>query len=197
MIDRPFPTRTRCLHRLRHGYRRRRTVARGWTRKAAIGLVSVGLVGLVSLPVMAEVASLRSLPLGKGSATITWIGNSGIIPTINSIHGSARGLTVKATGTVPAVPGLGQAPSGSTPSIPSSYPIADIKGTLAGTAFSLTITLKLSGLSFHPSNQTRYVWFRQRLISWSTDYSGTHRPHRTLWSDVSRHYRQRSCDRHH
>jgi hypothetical protein len=97
---------------------------------------------------MAEVASLRSLPLGKGSATITWIGNSGITPTINSIHGSARGLTVKATGTVPPVPGLGQAPSESTPSIPSSYPIADIKGTLAGISFSLTITLKLSGLSF-------------------------------------------------
>jgi hypothetical protein len=99
---------------------------------------------------MAEVARLRSLPLGNGSATITWVGNSGITPTINSIHGSARGLTVKATGTVPPVPGVGQSPSGSTPSIPSSYPIADIKGALAGTSFSLTITLKLSSLSFTP-----------------------------------------------
>jgi hypothetical protein len=112
--------------------------------------VSLGLVGLVSLPVMAEVAKLTSLPLGKGSATITWVGNSGITPTINSIHGSAKGLTVKATGTVPPVLRLGQGQSGSTPSIPSSYPIADIRGTLAGTSFSLTITLKLSGLSFSP-----------------------------------------------
>jgi hypothetical protein len=106
---------------------------------------------------MAEVARLRSLPLGKGSATITGVGNSGITPTINSIHGSARGLTVKATGTVPPIPGLGQSSSGSTPSIPSSYPIADIKGTLGGASFSLTITLNLTGLSF--SAPTKPVTF--------------------------------------
>jgi hypothetical protein len=51
---------------------------------------------------------------------------------------------------VPPIPGLGQSSSGSAPPIPSSYPIAEIKGTLDGTSFSLTITLKLSGLSFTP-----------------------------------------------
>jgi hypothetical protein len=109
-------------------------MARGWIRRTAIGLGSLALVGLASVPVMAEVARLRSLPLGKGSATITWVG-SGITPTINSIHGSARGLTVKATGTVPPIPGVGQSSSGSTPSIPSSYPIADITELSTGHRF--------------------------------------------------------------
>jgi hypothetical protein len=46
-------------------------MARGWIRKTAIGLAALAFVGLASVPVMAEVARLRSLPLGKGSATIT------------------------------------------------------------------------------------------------------------------------------
>jgi hypothetical protein len=44
-------------------------------------------------------------------------------------------------------PQLGNASPGSTSlSLPSTLPLADIKGTISGTPFSLDVTLNLSGL---------------------------------------------------
>jgi hypothetical protein len=114
---------------------------------AAVGVIAIAGIVLLSVPVMAEIASLRSLPVGRGSATLSWTGKSGLTPTINSIHGSARGLAIVATGTVPKPPHLGDASSDSTSlSLPSTLPLADIKGTISGTSFSLDVSLKLAGL---------------------------------------------------
>jgi hypothetical protein len=116
-------------------------------RTAAVGAIAIAGVLLVSVPVMAEIAALRSIPLGRGSATLSWTGKSGITPTIDSIRGSARGLVIVAAGTVPKPPHLGNASSGSTSlSLPSTLPLADIKGTISGTSFSLDVSLKLAGL---------------------------------------------------
>ena len=75
-------------------------MARRGVRIAAVsGLAAAGLL-LASVPVRAEIAHLTSLPLGKGTATVTWAGTSGISPNLNSVSGSARGLPIAATGTV-------------------------------------------------------------------------------------------------
>jgi hypothetical protein len=116
-------------------------------RPLAVGGLAIAAVLALSVPVMAELSRLRSIPLGRGSATITWSGKSGLAPTISSIHGSARGLAIVATGTVPAPPHAGNASAGSTSvSLPSTLPLADINGTISGTPFSLDATLNLSGL---------------------------------------------------
>ena len=126
---------------------RTESVASSRVRTACVGVIAIAAVVLLSVPVMAEIASLRSIPLGRGSATISWTGKSGVTPTISSIRGSARGLAIVATGTVPTPPHLGNASPGSTSvSLPSMLPLADIKGTISGTPFSLDVTLNLSGL---------------------------------------------------
>ena len=49
-------------------------MARRGVRIAAISGLAVGALLLVSVPVRAEIARLTSLPLGKGTATVTWTG---------------------------------------------------------------------------------------------------------------------------
>ena len=122
-------------------------MARIGVPKVVVAVLSVTMLVVLAAPVMAELARLNSIPLGRGSATISWTGDSGITPTISSIHGSARGLAIVATGTVPK-PSLNEQASGSTSlSIPSSVPLADIKGTISGTTFTLDVSLKVSGLN--------------------------------------------------
>jgi hypothetical protein len=116
-------------------------VRRG-VRLAAIGAVAVAALLLVSVPVRAEIARLTSLPLGKGTATVTWTGKGGVNNTINAISGSARGLSIVATGTVPPTPNLGT-------SAPANLPLADIKGKLAGVSFTVRISLTLSGVNLN------------------------------------------------
>jgi hypothetical protein len=111
-------------------------------RIAAISGLAAAALLLISVPVRAEIARLTSLPLGKGTATVTWVGKSDINPTVRSISGSARGLAIAATGTV-------QTPNPST-AISSTIPFVDVKGTLAGASFSVDISLKLSG--FNPNS---------------------------------------------
>jgi hypothetical protein len=122
---------------------------RGKVRVAAITVLVVTALGVLTVPVMAEIARLTSLPLGKGSATVSWTGTTnGITPTIGAITGSARGLAIAASGVVPKQPQPDQPTGGSTSlSLPSSLPIADIKGTIAGAPFTLDIVLNLSHLS--------------------------------------------------
>jgi hypothetical protein len=116
-------------------------------RTVAVGVTAITAVVLLSVPVADGLAKLRSIPLGRGSATISWTGKGGVTPTLSSIHGSARGLAIVATGTAPKPPPLGNASPGSTSlSLPSTLPLADIKGTISGSPFSLEVTLKLSGL---------------------------------------------------
>ena len=87
----------------------------------------------------ALIARLTNIPLGHGTATITWKGATGVTPSITSITGSAGAYKVAATGRVPKTPSI----SGTTSSAPSQFPIADVKGTIGGTGFTLNIVLTL------------------------------------------------------
>ena len=100
----------------------------------------------VSVSAAALVARLTRIPLGRGTATITWTGATGIKPTINSIRGTAGGYEVSATGKT-LQPSIGsQSPNGATGtsiSIPSVIPLADVNGSIGGTPFTLHIALTL------------------------------------------------------
>ncbi len=111
--------------------------------------IAITAVVAISVPVMAQIARLQQIPLGSGSATISWTGKSGIRPTITSISGKARGFAVLATGRVPKPPSL--AGSSTPASLPASYPIADIKGTIGGTSFTLDVAINLAGLNANSS----------------------------------------------
>ena len=113
-------------------------MARRGLRIAAIGGLAVGSLLLVSVPVRAEIARLTSLPLGKGTATVTWSGKSGISPTVNAVRGSAHGLPIAATAAV-HTPGPG------TP-LSSTVPFLHVAGTLDGVAFTVDVALTLSGV---------------------------------------------------
>jgi hypothetical protein len=121
-------------------------MARRGVRIAAVsGLAAAGLL-LASVPVRAEIAHLTSLPLGKGTATVTWAGTSGISPNLNSVSGSARGLPIAATGTV-------HTPSPGS-SLSSTIPFLHITGTLDGVPFTIEVALTLSGLNLQ-SNKSQ------------------------------------------
>ncbi len=115
--------------------------------RVVIGVAAGGvLTVLLAVPVVAEISRLTSIPLGRGTATISWTGKGGTSPTVNSISGKAGGLAVSATDKVPKIPGIGETPHGSDPtsvSIPSSLPIADVKGIIDGAPFTLDIVLTL------------------------------------------------------
>jgi hypothetical protein len=122
------------------------------TKNRLIAAVSVAITAVMALsvPVMAEIARLEQLPLGSGSATISWTGKTGVTPTISSISGKARGLAIFATGRVPKPPSLAQSSTGSTPvSLPASYPIANIKGAIGGTSFTLAVAINLTSLNLN------------------------------------------------
>jgi hypothetical protein len=122
-------------------------VSRRWQLKIGIATASGGLLAaLIAGPVMAEISHLTAIPLGRGTATITWVGKGGIEPTVNSIVGKAGGLSVSATDKIPKIPGTGSVSSGPS-SIPSDFPLADVKGAIDGSQFSLDIALSLSQLS--------------------------------------------------
>jgi hypothetical protein len=87
----------------------------------------------------ALVARLTNIPLGRGTATITWTGATGATTTINSIKGTAGGYNVAAKGRVPTT----SPTTGSASTTPSQFPVANVKGTIGGTGFSLNIVLTL------------------------------------------------------
>jgi hypothetical protein len=121
-------------------------MARRGVRIAAISGLGAGALLLVGVPVRAEIARLTSLPLGKGTATVTWVGKSGISPTLNSVRGSAHGLPIAATGTV-------HTPSPGTP-LSSTIPFLHIAGTLDQVPFTVDVSLTLSGVNLQ-SNKTQ------------------------------------------
>ena len=124
-------------------------MARRGVRIAAFGGLAVGALLLVSVPVRAEIARLTSLPLGKGTATVTWTGKSVVNNSISSISGSARGLSIVATGTVPTTPTLGTA-------VPANLPLADVKGKLDGVPFTVDISLTLAGVNLNSKKNVTF-----------------------------------------
>jgi hypothetical protein len=115
-------------------------------RVAAVVGFSAAALLLLSVPVMAEVARLTSQPLGKGTATVTWAGKSGISPTLNSVSGSAHGLPIAATGTV-------LTPRPGTP-LSSTIPFLHVTGTLDGVPFRVDVSLTLAGVNLQ-SNKSQ------------------------------------------
>jgi hypothetical protein len=117
-------------------------------RTVAVGVLAITAVVLLSVPVMAAISRLTSLPLGRGSATISWTGKGGVTPTLSSIRGSVRGLAIVGSGTAPKPRQLGTGSAGSTSvTLPATLPLADISGTIGGANFALDVTLNLSGVN--------------------------------------------------
>jgi hypothetical protein len=113
---------------------------RNRTRRTATILLAGGAVLiLIATASNALIARLTKIPLGRGTATITWKGATGLTPTINSVRGTAGGYQIAATGRVPKTPSIG----GTASSLPSQFPIADVKGIIGGTGFTLNIVLTL------------------------------------------------------
>lgn len=106
-------------------------------RAVVVVVTGAAVLVAVSAWTTAFMASLTRIPLGRGTATITWTGATGIAPTIQSISGNARGYTVSGRGHVP-LPSPG---AGTATSIPSQIPVADVTGTIGGSRFTLNITL--------------------------------------------------------
>jgi hypothetical protein len=112
-------------------------------------IVAGATVGaLISTASGALFARLTTIPLGRGTASVTWTGATGVTPTIKSIKGTAGGYSVSGAGRVPNPASI----LGSASSIPSDLPLADIKGTIGGAHFTLDIALTLptSGTSLNP-----------------------------------------------
>jgi hypothetical protein len=114
------------------------------TRRRAAVVGAVVLLGTtIAVPVAALVARLNTIPLGPGTATITWTGRAGLRPTLTSIRGTVHGYKVIGSG---QVPGIGSSSSGGAEgggSIPSTVTLAKVNGQLGGSAFTLTIDLSL------------------------------------------------------
>jgi hypothetical protein len=108
-----------------------------WILGSAI--VGTAVVVLIATSTEALIALLTNIPLGRGTATITWSGSTGLTPTITSIKGTAGGYTVSATGRTPKASSI----SGTASTVPTEYPIADVKGTIGGTDFTVDIVLTL------------------------------------------------------
>jgi hypothetical protein len=121
-------------------------------------------VALISTTTGALFARLTKIPLGRGTASITWSGVAGVTPTIKSIKGTAGGFSVSGAGRRPSPPST----LGSGSSIPSKLPLADIRGTLGGAHFTLNIVLTLptSGTSLDPPSFGRVSGtFRGQAVS--------------------------------
>lgn len=115
---------------------------RNGARRTATIVVAVGAVMvLIATASDALVSRLTRIPLGRGTATISWNGATGVTPTISSIKGSAGGYRVSGTGQVPKAP----TENGAASTLPSQFPIANVKGTIGGTGFTLNIVLTLPG----------------------------------------------------
>ena len=111
------------------------------------GLISVAVVVSTTLTAFAVIARLTAIPLGRGTATITWTGKGGISPTVNSIGGTAGGFRVTGSDKVPSIYGSEKPSTGPPPTalaIPSVFPVANVTGTIDGASFTLKINLSLT-----------------------------------------------------
>jgi hypothetical protein len=113
----------------------------GARRTATVFIGGGAVVTLIATASDALIVRLTRIPLGRGTATITWKGATGLAPTISSIQGTAGGYEVAAAGRVPRTPST----SGTASTLPTQFPIAAVKGTIGGTGFTLNIVLTLPG----------------------------------------------------
>ena len=126
------------------------------------------LVGLLAaLPVAAVVARLRTIPLGRGTATIVWTGRSGLHPTVTSVKGTAGGYRVVASATTPPLSGVGGSLTSGSVSLPSSFTLAHVTGELGGAPFTFDIDLDLAhtGLGTGAPIATVHGTFRGQTVA--------------------------------
>lgn len=107
-------------------------------------VVAVVTASLTVIGGLADAAlrSLRHIPDGRGTATVTWTGKTGLHPTISEVNGTVEHFPVKGSGTLPNYfkhQGLTTTPTG------IEATLATIHGTLAGTPFTITISLSTGG----------------------------------------------------
>src|SRR5580700_2781859 len=99
-------------------------------KRAFVGIaLGLACIALLSAPVLAEIASLTRLPLGRGTATVTWTSNSGNTPTATAIAGTVRGLSVSAKQTLSnplRSDGLGSGTVPTSITIPSAFPLGKV-----------------------------------------------------------------------
>jgi hypothetical protein len=99
---------------------------------------------VLALVVVEVTARSSELPLGQGTATISWVGPGGLGPASDPVSGSASGLAVTGVAKTPDNAVSPALSSGNPTSLPMGFPIADVTGTLAGHPFTLAITLILT-----------------------------------------------------
>lgn len=119
-------------------------------RKRTSGvLAAAGVAASLAVAGGLAAAALRTLghiPDGRGTATITWTGKAGLHPTISDVEGTVGHYRVKGSGTLPNYfdhQGLTTSPTGIIATL------ATIHGTLAGTSFTITISLSTGGSAEH------------------------------------------------
>jgi hypothetical protein len=113
-----------------------------FSRRLGVVVLLAGLVlALLAFSADALMARLATIPLGRGTASITWTGATGVTPTIGSIKGTAGGYQVSGSGKVPAAASVNG--TATSISVPSEFPIADVTGTIGGAQFALDIVLQL------------------------------------------------------
>jgi hypothetical protein len=66
-------------------------VASAFSIVAVSGLITVTALILLSVPVLAPIVRLESLPLVRALQPLFWSDKSGVGPTVDAIDGSARG----------------------------------------------------------------------------------------------------------
>lgn len=111
-----------------------------YRRLSGVVLLTGLVLAFLTLSADALIARLTTIPLGRGTASITWTGATGVTPTISSIKGKAGGYQVSGSGKVPTPAANNTATS---ISLPSEFPIADVTGTIGGAHFTLDIVVQL------------------------------------------------------
>lgn len=114
------------------------------TWRSYLLVVAVVTASLTVISGLADAAllSLRHIPDGRGTATISWTGKTGLHPTLSEVGGTVERFPVKGSGTLPNYfkhQGLTTSPTG------IQAILATIHGTLAGTPFTITISLSTGG----------------------------------------------------
>jgi hypothetical protein len=112
-------------------------------RSRHYGLIALGVVVAVALVVGATallVGKIRdsgAIPLGRGSATISWVSTGGSTSASQPFTGRAAGLAVTGTANLPNPNSSYRTSTSGSPAFPSKVSIFHVTGTIDGRTFTL------------------------------------------------------------